>query len=391
VPDSDQKRLVEELEADLARWETQSLEFMEGFQDTTELAKEIGAFATTNAGRIYIGVDDDGKVVGIAEIASLEDKKSRDEYLKRIQGITQGIDPPVRVEVDFVEKDARIVVRIDVPKGSRRVYYVKGRPYLRDLTASRVARSSEVEELYSKSFAASPPVRRVDETQSYIYALLNVGSDIELVLSSYRDNLINPDQSQMLYDIHVYAEIIFGLSQVKPAKDLKIEQGLVGLSHCLDELAAYRFTMGTQSVDAFGDRTKRCLSLLTEVKSILYANAKMGPLDAYARRLRQSLVSLQNTWKGRERRFEIGDVELLKEAFRQHAFAIYRLAGHPEATRLGVADELSKLGRNLRELQSTEKYFAHWHGDQMIRRIEEKFSQCEPLIERVMQKIPAVE
>jgi hypothetical protein len=52
VPDSDQKRLVEELEADLARGETQSLEFMEGFQDTTELAKEIPG----------LGLDPDGLI-----------------------------------------------------------------------------------------------------------------------------------------------------------------------------------------------------------------------------------------------------------------------------------------------------------------------------------------
>jgi hypothetical protein len=380
---------LHELERDLKKGESQSLEFKEEFpEQARDLAQVIASFATSNPGTIYIGVDDNAQVVGVEGIANLLDTKGKDDCQKRIQGITQSIDPPVRVGVDFVEKDSKIVARIRVPKGDKAVYYVEGRPYLRDLTSSRLARSSEVEGFYSEFLLARPRPQKIDEIQSYISALLSVSSDIELVLTSYRDNLINPDQIQMMYDIHVYAEMLYGLGQVTPAKELGIEQQLVTLSRCLDGLAGHRFTMGMQSVDEFGNKAKQCLNGVTQVKNVIEARAKVGPLDVYSKRLRQSLTRLQNDWKSRERRFEVGNVELLKEAFRRNAFAIYRLSACPEAIELGIRDKLAELGRNLRELSSTEKYFGYWQDlETMRRKIEDKFSQCEPLISSIMNKV----
>ena len=42
---------------------------------TKDLKKEIIAFANTNGGKIYIGVDDNGKVIGVKDI---------DNYLQAI-------------------------------------------------------------------------------------------------------------------------------------------------------------------------------------------------------------------------------------------------------------------------------------------------------------------
>jgi hypothetical protein len=380
---------LHELERDLRKGESQSLDFKEEFpEQARDLAQVIASFATSNLGTIYIGVDDHAKVVGVKGIVDDQDTKGKDECQKRIQGITQGIDPPVRVEVDFIEKDTKIVVRIRVPKGAKAVYFVEGRPYLRDLASSRLARSSEVEDIYRNFTLAGPSPKKIDEIQSYISALLSVSSDIELVLTSYRDNLINPDQIQMMYDIHVYAEMLYGLSQVKPPKELGIEQPLVTLSRCLDGLAAHGFTMGMQRVEEFGTMAKQCLDVMAQVNAVLRNRAKVGPLDVYSGRVRRSLISLQNDWKSRERRFEIGDVELLKEAFRRNAFAIYRLSACPEAIALGIRDELAELGRSLRELSSTEKYFGYWQNREAMRKkIEQKFSQCEPLISNIMSKV----
>ena len=256
-----------DLEYDIVRWEGQSLDFTEKITEPRELAKEIASFATSNAGRIYIGVDDDGNVVGAPDIAGLSDIKGKDEYQKRIQGITQGIDPPVRVQVSFVEKDSKVVVRIDIPKGPEPVYYVEGRPYLRDLTSSRLARSSEVKDLYAKGLPLSPPASKVDELQSYSSALLDITSDIDLVLTTYRDSLIDPDLTQMLYDVSRYAEIVFEMSKVKPASELHIESVLTNLSECLSHLSRHQFYIGTKSIDEFGDKAEVCLKTLYEVRT----------------------------------------------------------------------------------------------------------------------------
>jgi predicted HTH transcriptional regulator len=56
--DDEHSRLCETLKQDITKWEGQNLEFMERFPDNVrELAKEIAAFATTNVGTVYIGVE----------------------------------------------------------------------------------------------------------------------------------------------------------------------------------------------------------------------------------------------------------------------------------------------------------------------------------------------
>jgi len=66
---------------------------------------------------------------------------------------------------------------------------------------------------------------------------------------------------------------------------------------------------------------------------------------------------------------------------------MYRLSFRPEALELSVGDDLAELGRNLRELASTEKYFGYWWGNTMLQRLEGKFAQCEAIISRIVQKI----
>ena len=388
MEENSQERLVRELERDLQKNEGQGLEFIEKFpDDTIDLAKEIASFATVNAGTIYIGVDNDGNVVGVPSIASLADIKCKDELLNRIQGISQSIDPPVRVKVSFIERGGRIVVRIDVPKGAEPVYYVTGRPYVRDVTASRLARPNEVKEFYLGYFQRTPPVKRVDEIQSYISALLSLTSDIELTLISYEDSLINPDRDQMLYDIGVLSNAILEMSKVKPAEQLGIEMELVNLTRCLADLASYRSYGGRRSVDEFGAKAKTCLKMLTELTDRLKADIKIGSMKDYLGRLNSNLTSLRKDWERRNTYFDLGRVEVLREAFREHAFGFYRLAAYPEAKELGITDELFKLGRDLRELSSTERYFAFWYRESRLQKIEQKFSECETVISEIMKKV----
>jgi hypothetical protein len=376
-----------DLERDIVRWEGQSLEFTEELTEPRELAKEIAAFATSNAGRIYIGVDDDGNVVGVSDITGLNDIKGKDEYQKRIQGITQGLDPPVRVQVSFVEKDSRVVVRIDVPKGPEPVYYVGGRPYLRDLNSSRLARSSEVKDLYAKGLPLSPPIRKVDELQSYSSMLLGITSDIDLILTTYRDSLIDPDLSQMLYDIGRYAEALFEMSKVKPASDLHMEKVLTDLSECLSHLARHQFYIGTKSTYEFGEKAQTCLGIVYETRDKLQSVLSVQSIAQFSRQVATAFDALAKDWDVRRVRFETGNVELLKEAFRRSAFMIYRLAYYPEAKQLKLADDLSSLGLSLRQLSSTEKYFAYWIGADMLKRIETKYGECEQLMSLIRQKL----
>jgi hypothetical protein len=142
------ERLIEDFERDLKTGESQEIEFVADFTESArDVAKEIAAFATSNSGRIYLGVNDYGELVGVSGVKNLEDIAGKDECQKRAQGISRIVKPAIRVKVAFLKRRDKIIVRISVPKGSEPVYYCHGVPYLRDLTSSRPATPSEVKEL----------------------------------------------------------------------------------------------------------------------------------------------------------------------------------------------------------------------------------------------------
>lgn len=97
--------------------ETDKVEFKEKINDT--LTKEIESFLNTNGGAIYIGIDDNGKIVGV---------DNTDETLRKISDIiSDQIEPNaidcVRPEVEF--KGDKIVIKINVSKGYSPLYCIK--------------------------------------------------------------------------------------------------------------------------------------------------------------------------------------------------------------------------------------------------------------------------
>jgi len=138
----------------LVEGEGQSIEFISSYPDNAhELAKEIAAFSTSNDGTIFLGVTDDGEVVGMA---SLDEATQRDALQQRVSGVTTGIvRPSVDVSLSFVPYRNKTVVRIFVPKGVHPVYYVRNVPYLRHLDKSRPADPHEVEALVLRARNAS--------------------------------------------------------------------------------------------------------------------------------------------------------------------------------------------------------------------------------------------
>ena len=107
-----------------------------------DLGKEIAAFATSGGGVILIGVDDVGRLIGLAHMDQVSE---RDNYLRRIQGIAHGtVAPPITPHVGFACEGSTTVLFIRVQEGNQPVYYCEGRPYIRHLTESRPAKPEEV-------------------------------------------------------------------------------------------------------------------------------------------------------------------------------------------------------------------------------------------------------
>lgn len=97
-------------------FETENIEFKSQF--TEEIYKEVIAFANTDGGIVYVGIDNDGNVVGLADV----DK----EYTRITNGIRDAIMPDVTMFVRFTIQDNK-VVRIMVSEGTNKPYYLKGK------------------------------------------------------------------------------------------------------------------------------------------------------------------------------------------------------------------------------------------------------------------------
>lgn len=85
---------------------------------TTNLAKQIIAFANSNGGTIFIGIENNGKVIGV---------DNADEVSSQVSAVVRdGIRPDATTlfgcSVETIEGNA--VLRIDVEKGTRSPYYL---------------------------------------------------------------------------------------------------------------------------------------------------------------------------------------------------------------------------------------------------------------------------
>ena len=96
--------------------ESENMEFKSQF--TEELYKEIIAFANTDGGIVYVGVDNEGNVTGLSGVD--------EEYTRITNGIRDAIMPDVTMFIRYTIQENK-VVRITVSEGSNKPYYLKSK------------------------------------------------------------------------------------------------------------------------------------------------------------------------------------------------------------------------------------------------------------------------
>ncbi len=117
--------------------ESETVEFKRELpKQVRDLAKEIAAFASSSGGRLLLGVADDGSIPGVE---NAHDPAVRDDLGRRIVGVCQIIDPPVRPQIGWTSANGLGVLVITVEKGSEPLYYVDSRAYIRHGTVYRPA------------------------------------------------------------------------------------------------------------------------------------------------------------------------------------------------------------------------------------------------------------
>lgn len=98
------------------QYESERIEYKSRLID--DIYKEVIAFANTDGGVIYIGIDDQGNVTGIDDVD--------ETYTRLTNGIRDAIQPDVTMFVRYVLQDNK-VIRIEVGEGSYKPYYLKGK------------------------------------------------------------------------------------------------------------------------------------------------------------------------------------------------------------------------------------------------------------------------
>lgn len=98
------------------QYESEHIEYKSQLVD--DIYKEVIAFANTDGGVIYIGVDDQGNVTGIENVD--------ETYTRLTNGIRDAIQPDVTMFVRYILQDNK-VIRIEVGEGNYKPYYLKGK------------------------------------------------------------------------------------------------------------------------------------------------------------------------------------------------------------------------------------------------------------------------
>ena len=104
---------------------------------TSNLGREICAFANATGGFILIGVADSGEIVGVAEHNRLKSE---------VQAIARSAEPPISVDVETVEQ----VLCVSVPAQNGKPYSFGGKFFLREGASSQQMSREQIREFFFK-------------------------------------------------------------------------------------------------------------------------------------------------------------------------------------------------------------------------------------------------
>ena len=89
------------------------MEFKKKTTHPTRIARTLTSLANTRGGRVLVGVDDDGRVVGVRD--------AEEEMFVLREAAAHYIEPPLTLHFDEVEtEDERIVLVVNVPESSNK-------------------------------------------------------------------------------------------------------------------------------------------------------------------------------------------------------------------------------------------------------------------------------
>ena len=152
--------------------EGQHLEFKKRVPAPERITKEVIAFANTGGGRLLLGIDDDGAVVGVKDVAE-------EEYALQ-QALTRHSDPPVAFTTERIAiTKKRNVIVVYVPISAHKPHFLINHP-----NGARTA-YVRVEDM---SVEASPEAVRLMKARQHPEDVLFEFGEKEQTLMRYLDS-----------------------------------------------------------------------------------------------------------------------------------------------------------------------------------------------------------
>ena len=131
----------------MGKTESETLEFKRSLSDFDSILATISAFANTRGGRILIGVDDDGKVVGVYI--------GRGTLEELVNKISQNTQPKIYPEIKVSKINGKQIIEIIVTERSDKPVFAKGIAYKRVGKSNVKMDRDEIINLLRKTYEVS--------------------------------------------------------------------------------------------------------------------------------------------------------------------------------------------------------------------------------------------
>ena len=209
-----------------------------------DILKTVIAFANTSGGKIYIGIDDDGKVLGVQKLDT--------DILKLSNSIRDSIKPDITLFASIlVEKiDGKDVIVVDVQKGASSPYYLTDKGILPSGVYVRQGASS----VPATDAAILKMIRDTDGDNFEELRSLNQNLDFDFLKKEFEDANIKLEHSQMR------------TFNIIDEDGLYTNLGLLLSEQCPHTIKAAVFEGSTKEI--FKDRFEFSGSLLKQMKDV---------------------------------------------------------------------------------------------------------------------------
>ncbi len=232
------------------------------------LPKGIAALPTSNTGTIFLGISDEGELIGLKDV---ESQAQRDKLVLRVANLCNSvIKPAITPYAHWAVEDSRIVLVITVPKGPEPVYYHNGRPIVRHLASSRIAEPHEVlsliREHLNRQFAVGDEDDSDGETGFYSQLASLLIQSLIWLESPGEHRHVNPwlEESRACYAS--IARSLRDLSATTQAETDSIDVDIREYAKSLDDLADFRLYLGCG--EAYGKLESQALALSAKLRRL---------------------------------------------------------------------------------------------------------------------------